>query len=461
MNEILVNVCGKTDDGCVREHNEDNILIHHFSINENHGDYVANNLRVSSEGLLMLVADGMGGANAGEVASGIAKETFKREFSSSKSSPSDPGTYLKNIILKVHKTIKDRSKKEAEYAGMGTTIIVGWLIENILHVVWVGDSRCYILRENQQEEFGPFTDDHSLVWNLVLAGEMSAEQARTDEQSNIILQSLGGEMDKPVPDYKSYQVTKGNRILFCSDGLNGMLSDQGIQQILLFERDTSAACDKMIQSAKNAGGKDNISVILMDVLSDTPPVNTQKGTVIRRKRRIGFWFYSFVLLAVILLSFILLDQGVLKLYKEEGTSEVEDTLQNSVTIKEKGNAPSKKISRKPLDNPSSDPEGDTVTIRELDSLRQTLSTDIRIKLGVLETQLNLGTIEQVDEHAYNKILMEIIGIKNQIIADTISYDEINNELNSNIKLKQDILVKIDSINSVMDKLNKLTKLKES
>ena len=461
MNPILVNICGKTDEGCVREHNEDSILIYNKSIEENQGKFVANNFIVIDQGVLFMVADGMGGTNAGEVASGLAKAIIRQSFSQLDKIPSNPGNFLKSNILDVHKKIQDTSKSNVEYKGMGTTIVLGWLINNIMHIAWVGDSRCYILEPEQKEEFGPFTDDHSLVWNLVMSGEISPEQARTDEQSNIILQSLGGEQEKPEPDYKNYQVKQGNRILFCSDGLNGMLSDQGIQQILLFEKNTCDACDKMVQAAKNAGGKDNISVLLLDVLSDVPPMHTQKKKPARKKSRFKFWIFTFLTISFFFLILYLSDQGVLSLFNNGKLTDSNDSQETSeiVTkdkVKVKNRKPSKIIIPDSLEITE-----DTVTIELLDSIRYGLSEDIIIKLTSVEKELNSGSIEQIDEHVYNKILFQLIEVKNTILADSLSYTEINDSIHNEIDFKKEILVKLDSMESEIGKLNKLKKLKSS
>jgi serine/threonine protein phosphatase PrpC len=275
MEDLFLNVCGKTDRGCIRKRNEDNILISHPMVDFEAGYYHGNRVNLSTNGVLMMIADGMGGANAGEVASEIAKGIAEHRWPSAESIEVAPKRYLSNVILEVHSAIGEYSKRHSGLDGMGTTIILGWLVHNMLHVSWVGDSRCYVLSENgEKTSFRPFTDDHSLVWSFVMSGEMTSEQARTDERSNIILQCLGGNSAKPVPDYRCHQIKRGDRLLFCSDGLNSMLADSKIFDILNTDNDTCTTCEALISTAKEAGGYDNISVLISDVVGGVGQKNS-------------------------------------------------------------------------------------------------------------------------------------------------------------------------------------------
>lgn len=252
---------GATDVGQVRSHNEDNFLIiDSNSLNEGNNK---NNI-----GTLLLVADGMGGANAGEVASAIACEVIKERFTKLNLIPVTPREiekYLKNLILEAHNQIISHSAKNPECRGMGTTAVLCWIIDDYLHVAWCGDSRCYTFLPGQQEPLLPLTADHSLVWQMVTEGEITPEQARVHEYSNIILQSLGSTDSKPIPSYLNKKLSKGEKILVCSDGLNGMLSDWEIQKRLELTNDVQKISHSLIEAAIEAGGTDNITAVLAEI----------------------------------------------------------------------------------------------------------------------------------------------------------------------------------------------------
>jgi len=261
---------GNTNIGRQRDHNEDSFLILCHLDNE---WKEVNDLEIDlsfSKGAVFVVADGMGGANAGEVASEIAINTARKIVAKISSLPTNPGEIqkiLSSIVFDGHNTIVKASQGSEVMQGMGTTIIVGFFVVDSLYVVWSGDSRCYVYNKNLDKELWPFTDDHSLVWERVKNKEISEEEARLSDDSNLILQSLGGALQKPEPDFKWIKLRKDDRILFCSDGLNSMLSSIGIQQILDFRSSPHDACDSLIRAACDAGGRDNITAIVIDVLN--------------------------------------------------------------------------------------------------------------------------------------------------------------------------------------------------
>ncbi len=271
----LLHTFGITDVGCMREHNEDAILLLTDTASPQ-GSHSKNRVSV---GTVLMVADGLGGLNAGEVASWIAKGTILERFSQLTVVPETDQKirkYLHNLIMDAHEAIIQHSRQDPTCRGMGTTLLIAWIVKGYLYTCWSGDSRAYRYRPSDPAALHPFTDDHSLVWQMVLAGEMTAEQARTDPQSHLILQSLGEVSAPPSPSFKQSKLATGDRILVCSDGLTGMLSDQEIQQLLDLHEDTEATCHRLVEAAKKAGGKDNISVLLADVAAikhDTHPKN--------------------------------------------------------------------------------------------------------------------------------------------------------------------------------------------
>ena len=166
------------------------------------------------------------------------------------------------------------------------------VFENKLYTTWSGDSRCYLFSPDKDQELNPLTDDHSLVWERVKKGEINSEEARLSDESNLILQSLGGGGQKPDPDFIWNDLSISDRIIICSDGLNSMLSDIGIQQIVEYENDTKHLCQSLIESANNAGGHDNITSIVIDV-TDKKEVDiiTETNEPIKSKKHKKFWKY--------------------------------------------------------------------------------------------------------------------------------------------------------------------------
>jgi protein phosphatase len=166
---------------------------------------------------------------------------------------------------------------------MGTTLTIIWIFPHKSYVAWCGDSRLYIYRKNAF--LIPVTDDHSLVWEMVKAGELTPEEARIHPESNIITQSLGTPSFPPKPEAKAFEVHQGDRLLLCSDGLNSMLSDEQIYRILSEEESTITACKKLVEEANEAGGRDNITVIILDVKEEVPAVKSITVSQKLRKKK--------------------------------------------------------------------------------------------------------------------------------------------------------------------------------
>jgi len=257
---------GITDVGRVRDHNEDNFAVCK-DLSEGQWNFERGEVRdLSKKGTVMVVADGMGGTNAGEIASDLAQKSVKEQFDKLEKIPSEDEeiiTLLNSFILQAHDEIVDYQQSNLDTAGMGTTLVIVWILNNKLYTSWSGDSRCYVF--NPDTPLYPFTDDHSHVWEMVKNDQLSPEEARVHPESNLITQNLGDPNQTPEPEGKVIDLQAGDRVLVCSDGLNGMISDAAIHYILLEERETSEACKRLVEEAKNAGGHDNITVLLMDV----------------------------------------------------------------------------------------------------------------------------------------------------------------------------------------------------
>lgn len=200
------------------------------------------------------VADGMGGHLAGEVASRMAIEAVQRMARENER----PGiSALREAVACAHETILAHAQDHIECAGMGTTLSVLWLGENYAYIAHVGDSRIYRLREGSLTQI---TQDHSLVEELVRAGLITREQARTHPRRNIITRALGTHGENE-PDLLVTDVQDGDVFLLCTDGLTGMVPDDEIERTL---RDCGieAAADRLLALALDAGGRDNVTLIL-------------------------------------------------------------------------------------------------------------------------------------------------------------------------------------------------------
>jgi protein phosphatase len=250
---------GGTDTGRVREHNEDTIA-------------------VEPELGLLVLADGMGGYNAGEVASGIAvrtivnmvRETVQREDLTS----SDPTTQLsrRSIVLRdavqrANKLIFHTARTQPQCEGMGTTVVTALFHDNRVTVAHVGDSRLYRLREGR---FSQVTSDHSLRQELVDRGFYSPAEAQRAANKNYVTRALGVEASVEVQILEE-NVARGDQYLLCSDGLSDMVEDPDIHlTITTFGDNLDSVAKQLIQLANENGGKDNVSVLIARVLNDFP-----------------------------------------------------------------------------------------------------------------------------------------------------------------------------------------------
>nr|MBA2601013.1 Stp1/IreP family PP2C-type Ser/Thr phosphatase [Actinomycetota bacterium] len=226
----------KSDVGRVREANEDSYLI---------------------ADPLFVVADGMGGHIAGDVASSTAVKVIQDE--SGDASSENPGT-LSKIISDANAAIWDKAQSDPALRGMGTTCTLVLVDESRVHIAHVGDSRAYRLREGHLEQL---TEDHTLVGRMVQEGRLSLEEAQHHPQRSIITRALGVDEDVQV-DLETVELSEGDRLLICSDGLSSMVDDRPIESVLASESDPQRAADRLIEVANEAGGDDNITVVVID-----------------------------------------------------------------------------------------------------------------------------------------------------------------------------------------------------
>jgi len=203
---------------------------------------------------LFVVADGMGGAQAGEVASEMAVEAFESGLPGG----SSPAEGLVHLIEDANRRIHERSRNESQRAGMGTTVTAAYVGEREVTIGHVGDSRAYVFRAG---ELLRLTRDHSLVGELVARGKLTEEQAERHPQRSVITRSVGPEPEVQV-DVQTYQARGGDVFLVCSDGLTSMVFEDRVKVILQSAGSLEQAGRDLIGAANEAGGRDNITVIL-------------------------------------------------------------------------------------------------------------------------------------------------------------------------------------------------------
>ena len=274
MGAIKFKIAAKTDVGRVRKNNEDNLQAA-CDLTTAPMKWVNDmECNLGNKGALLVVADGMGGMNAGEVASEIAINTVKEFFSPEKITADVLGskvgieTFMKKSITEADKRIKADAKANPEHKGMGTTIVIGWLLNDTLYVAWCGDSRAYIY--NRVNGLRQISKDHSYVQTLVDKGKITHEEAFDYPDSNIITRCLSDSEQKARPDTLAHPIAihNGDIILLCTDGLSGMIRDHEIEQILAEnEHNLSVCTDKLIEAACEASGQDNITVALCQITS--------------------------------------------------------------------------------------------------------------------------------------------------------------------------------------------------
>ena len=262
-NEIIVHVFGRTDVGRTREHNEDAFVVVDLSTNDASLQPSVRQHRLGARGTLFMVADGMGGAAAGEIASQMATEIVLKEFREHWLPLQDLtadafARVLKRAVQSANQQIHGYASSHQEFRGMGTTATIAGLLADTLYLAQVGDSRGYLVRDGVAKQI---TKDQSLMQKLIEAGELTEEEAAQSERRNIILQALGPEPAIKV-DLTHQKVRRGDTLVLCSDGLSGQVTKDDIARVVVEEKDLVQACRRLIDMANSVGGPDNITVII-------------------------------------------------------------------------------------------------------------------------------------------------------------------------------------------------------
>ncbi|MGN0401551.1 MAG: Stp1/IreP family PP2C-type Ser/Thr phosphatase [Acetatifactor sp.] len=210
---------------------------------------------------LFIVADGMGGHNAGDFASKLAVDTIVEQIAGSEEKR--PEKLLEAAIKTANQKVLERAGTSPELEGMGTTVVAATFSEGRLVVANVGDSRLYVIGNRGIRQI---TKDHSWVEEMVRRGGLGKEEARRHPDRNIITRAIGAE-EKIKTDFFDVQLQEGDLVLMCSDGLTNMLEDEEIRMTLNGARDIVEQAEALVQKANENGGKDNISVILIDPMN--------------------------------------------------------------------------------------------------------------------------------------------------------------------------------------------------
>jgi len=255
---VRIQAFGKSDVGRVRTNNEDSIGL----LPENPaGELPHNNV--------FLVADGMGGQAAGEVASRLTVETVLDAYRNApddggSADPGEAALYLEQTLIAANHRILDAVEKDSSLDGMGATVVAAHLENGAIYVAHAGDSRCYRFRGDQLERL---TRDHSVVQELVDAGKIEEDEMITHPRRNVVLRAMGTEADLEF-ELSAFEVEEGDLFLFCSDGLCGAVTDKAIGEVFVRHprpKDLEPLCDDFITLANETDGSDNVSVVLLKV----------------------------------------------------------------------------------------------------------------------------------------------------------------------------------------------------
>ena len=256
-------VFAKTDQGRTREHNEDRFLVADLTRRLASLQPEVRQHHIGERGSLFVVADGMGGAAAGEIASEMATDTIYAHLVKTwniepDATPQRFAYRLKEAVEVANASIHAHAKAHPDVRGMGTTTTAAGVLADHLYLTQVGDSRAYLVRGGVAHQL---TKDQSLMQRLVEAGELTEEEAAHSERRNIILQALGPDPKVKV-DLTHQEVRRGDTLVLCSDGLSGLVKKEEIARIVSAATDLAAACDELVALANQRGGPDNITVVL-------------------------------------------------------------------------------------------------------------------------------------------------------------------------------------------------------
>lgn len=269
-----------------RPNNEDN-----FQLTDNLSGYqwsfiTGKEVDLDEKGALMVVCDGMGGMNAGEVASGLAVKTIKELFYYDNLTPPEMESthtikqYVEQAIIAADNKIRDEGRQNGQFEGMGSTVVLAWFVDKEVFIGWCGNSRAY--RFNPSSGLERLSHDHSYVQDLVDSGKLSEELAFDHPDNNIITRSLGDSHQQARPEVKCFSLCNNDVILLCSDGLSGVLRDEEISAIMAgnYDKINRLRNALWIESEK-AGWTDNVTIALCRITSGAGAADPSEAEFIR------------------------------------------------------------------------------------------------------------------------------------------------------------------------------------
>ena len=273
--KVEISVWGRTHVGQVRSENQDAFIVAELRNSSEEEGFLLGpdspelaeggeaRVQVGPRGLLLLVADGMGGAAGGAVASRLAAsvitETLEEAWGRERvQTPIRFAQHLQEAVEEANRRVHERAAQRPELAGMGTTATVAGILDGMVYLAQVGDSRAYLIREG---EMAQITRDQSMVQELVEQGAMTLEEAEKSVHRSVLLQALGTEPHVDVA-LTYHQLRRGDQLLLCSDGLTGPVADDEITRTVTDAPTPAAACDELVALANERGGPDNVSVVV-------------------------------------------------------------------------------------------------------------------------------------------------------------------------------------------------------
>ena len=273
----FTDAAGRFNAEAPRHGNEDNMFVNAMLGKPVEESYfqLDKETELTKYGCILVVADGMGGMNAGEVASEIAVRTIEECFLPDKMKPeflkdwTKRENYLKAVIEKADAAIKVHANDHPECEGMGSTVTIAWICDNVASIAWCGDSRIYLFREPDGLE--RVSKDHSYVQELVDKGSITEDEAFVHPYNNVITRSLGEVGRKAEADVRTLPLFQGDILLLNSDGLSGVLHDEEMEQIIRENRSTMSGCRLALwNAAEQAGWHDNVTAVLCEITEGEP-----------------------------------------------------------------------------------------------------------------------------------------------------------------------------------------------
>lgn len=317
-NKLLFRMAARCE-AAGRPNNEDNYQLDDNLTDNDWGFTTDAEVDLKEKGALLVVCDGMGGMNAGEVASDVAVRTIKEWFTSEKLTKDildAPMEYIKAAIIAADVKIKQHSQDFPETEGMGSTIVMAWMLGQKVYVGWCGDSRCY--RYNPKLGLERLSHDHSYVQELVDAGKLTEELAFDHPNNNIITRSLGDPRGAAQPEVKAVELYNEDIILLCSDGLCGCLRDNEIEEQIRNNQLSMMACRDALWNADEAAGwHDNVTIALAQIISgakavplttNNEKISNSKAELIKANKRLKLTLCGIGVLVVLVALFFVVRQ---------------------------------------------------------------------------------------------------------------------------------------------------------